>query len=281
MGKLQRYIDFHGDNKNLKIILCGSSLSFMKHQINDYQSPLYGRKTVQIYVRPFTLEQAHRLLPDLPVEELVQAYAVCGGIAQYLSQFSADRPVTERIKELFLSSQGILSNEAIQLLLMEVREIGTYREILEQVANGVNRTNKIADKTHRSPAVVSAALNTLQALEIVTKESPTGAGQKNRRAAHWAISDSLFACYFRFVSPFVGLIDRGATAGPNAYFDRFFTQYLGIAFETICRDYLSRQPYPFTAIGKWWEPDPATRTEQEIDIVAVTVDGTYHIGECK
>lgn len=278
MGDLQRYIDFHKDNKNLTIVLCGSSLSFMKQQIEDYQSPLYGRKTAKLYIQPFTLSQCRELLPRLSLEELLQVYAVCGGIAQYLLAFSSGEPIKEQIKTLFLQPQGILSNEAIQLLLMEVKDVGTYREIMEQVANGVNQSNKIADKTHKSPAVVSAALANLETLELVRKENPIG---NTTRRGHWMITDSLFAFYFRFVSPFIGLLDRGATTGPYAYFEKHYNQYLGYAFENVCANHLFTQPYPFVKAGKWWGPNPVKRQEEEIDIMAVELNGTTHFGECK
>ena len=278
MGDLQRYIDFHKENKNLTIVLCGSSLSFMKHQIEDYQSPLYGRKTAKLFIQPFTLNQSHELLPHLSLEELLQVYAVCGGIAQYLLAFSSNTPIKDQIKSLFLQPQGILSNEAIQLLQMEVKDVGTYREVMEQVANGVNQSNKIADKTHKSPAVVSMALANLEALELARKEKPIG---NTTRRGHWMITDPLFAFYFRFVSPFIGLLDRGATAGPYAYFEKNYQQYLGFAFEHVCANHLFTQPYPFIKAGKWWGPNPVKKQEEEIAIMAVELDGTAHFGACK
>ncbi|WP_320128783.1 ATP-binding protein [uncultured Sphaerochaeta sp.] len=278
MGDLQRYIDFHKENKNLTIVLCGSSLSFMKQQIEDYQSPLYGRKTAKLFIQPFTLYQSRELLPNLSLEELLQVYSVCGGIAQYLLAFSSNEPIKKQIKSLFLQPQGVLSNEAIQLLQMEVKDVGTYREILEQVASGVNQSNKIGDKIHRSPAVVSMALANLEILELVKKENPIG---KTTRRGHWVITDSLFAFYFRFVSPFIGLLDRGATVGPYAYFEKNYNQYLGFAFEKVCANHLFTQSYPFIKIGKWWGPNPVKKQEEEIDIMAVELNGTVHFGECK
>lgn len=45
---LQYTIDhIYKEKNNIMLILCGSSMSFMEHQVLGYKSPLYGRKTGQ------------------------------------------------------------------------------------------------------------------------------------------------------------------------------------------------------------------------------------------
>ncbi len=55
---LQSYIDQEYSNTNMFLILCGSSMSFMEYQVLGYKSPLYGRRTVQYKLKPFTLKEA-------------------------------------------------------------------------------------------------------------------------------------------------------------------------------------------------------------------------------
>ena len=50
---LQNYLDHQFKNTKLFLILCGSSMSFMKKQVLGYQSPLYGRRTAQFKILPF------------------------------------------------------------------------------------------------------------------------------------------------------------------------------------------------------------------------------------
>lgn len=38
---------------------------------------------------------------------------------------------------------------------------------------------------------------------------------------------------------------------------------------------------PVVKIGSWWGPDPDSKCEEEIDVVAETIDGTMIFGECK
>ena len=68
---LQHLIDRHKENSHLFLILCGSSMSFMEHQVLGYKSPLYGRRTAQIKVQPFDIMQASLLLSGSSSEDIV------------------------------------------------------------------------------------------------------------------------------------------------------------------------------------------------------------------
>lgn len=65
VSSLRRHaIDHREENCRLFLVLCGSSMSFMEHQVLGYKSPLYGRRTAQIKVEPFDICQASLLLAD-------------------------------------------------------------------------------------------------------------------------------------------------------------------------------------------------------------------------
>lgn len=57
---LQACIDHKMKNSKLFLILCGSSMSFMEHQVLGYKSPLYGRRTAQFKIMPFDFWDANR-----------------------------------------------------------------------------------------------------------------------------------------------------------------------------------------------------------------------------
>lgn len=50
---LQHKIDHDWKDRNLFLILCGSSVSFMLNDVMGYKSPLYGRSTGSMEVQPF------------------------------------------------------------------------------------------------------------------------------------------------------------------------------------------------------------------------------------
>ena len=62
---LQKYIDRNFLHNKLFLVLCGSSMSFMEKQVLGYQSPLYGRRTMQLKIEPFNFHEAQEMLPRI------------------------------------------------------------------------------------------------------------------------------------------------------------------------------------------------------------------------
>lgn len=84
---LQTLIDRHKDKSNLFLVLCGSSMSFMEHQVLGHQSPLYGRRAMQLRIDPFVVFDVAQMLPDHPSRELsscIPLSAACRSIYRSL-----------------------------------------------------------------------------------------------------------------------------------------------------------------------------------------------------
>ena len=63
---IQAHIDHEWQQSNLFLILCGSSMSFMEHQVLGYKSPLYGHRTAQFKILPFDFfESLHYIKVEL------------------------------------------------------------------------------------------------------------------------------------------------------------------------------------------------------------------------
>mgnify|MGYP000955474847 CR=1 FL=1 len=279
MSILQMMVDNRFKETKLMIILTGSSMGFMERHVLGHESPLYGRRSVQIHLLPFSIKETAQLLPARTAEEVVTVHSITGGIPQYIQYFASQEPLDVLIERLFFTKDGLLFNEPTLLLMMEVRDTRTYNQILEVLARGNNQISIIADKTHITMATVSAAMANLQELGIVTNRYPVG--RKTRRAI-WEFSDQLFAFWYRFVFPYTSLILSGQTAGVLAKTQKELPQFLGRSFEAIAQGYvLSSTELLITEIGRWWGPDPTTKTEEEIDLVACDREGAWIFGECK
>ena len=100
---IQAHIDQKWKNSQLFLILCGSSMSFMEHQVLGYKSPLYGRRTAQFKIHPFTFFEARNLCPEFTREEQAVIYGVTGGIPEYLSRIKKNLSLDENIIELFFN----------------------------------------------------------------------------------------------------------------------------------------------------------------------------------
>ena len=117
----QHTIDHSWQNKNIFLIFCGSSVSFMINEIMGYKSPLYGRITSHLEVRPFDYLESPAFFPDYSQEEKLLAYGILGGIPRYLRAFNPSQSITENIAGHILSENSYLHDEPQSHLRMELR----------------------------------------------------------------------------------------------------------------------------------------------------------------
>ena len=197
---VQKHIDECWKDSRLFLILCGSSMSFMEEQVLGYKSPLYGRRTAQFKIRPFTFWEAGEMLKDYSAQDRALLYGVTGGIPEYLSRIDGTKDVHENIIRLFFDESGRLFEEPINLMKQELREPMTYHSIISAIASGASRLNEIATKTGLESGGCSNQLSSLIALQIVKKEVPM-TQNANSRSTLYSLEDSMYLFWYRFVRP--------------------------------------------------------------------------------
>lgn len=283
---LQSHIDQCWKDSRLYLILCGSSMSFMEEQVLGYKSPLYGRRTAQFKLHPFTFFEAAAMLDSFSLEERAILYGVTGGIPEYISRIQPGADMDTAITSLFFEESGRLFEEPSNLLKQELREPASYHSILSAVAGGASRMNEIATKTGLETGGCSNQLASLIALEIVKKERPITENESSRKTLY-RLADSMFLFWYRFVRPNISAISAGA--GQMVYQHIVKPQmndFMGTVFETICLQYLylpqvyKGLPFPLGNAGRWWGNNPEKRRQEEIDIMAVQGQSALFC-ECK
>lgn len=283
---LQALIDANQDRSGLFLVLCGSSMSFMEHQVLGKQSPLYGRRTAQLRIDPFNLFDAAKMLPEASPEKAVELYAIAGGIPLYLAQLDGSRSVEWNVAERVLRQDAFLYEEPRSYLQQETRSPGVYNSIVTAIAAGHVRPSEIADVTRLASPAVSRYLDALIELKVVERVVPMVA--RNKKQVVYRVCDNLFRFWFRFVPRYAGAIEAGMGAQvARRIMKEEFPTFVGPAFEEVCRQWLMRQAAQGEldllprGIGSWWGTDPRTRREEEIDIVLEGADGELAFGECK
>jgi len=131
---LQILIDHNKDKTKLMLILCGSSMSFMENQVLGHKSPLYGRRTAQFKILPFTFFEALPFLTKYKPTEKALLYGITGGVPEYINKINPKKDVRENIIDLFLTSSGYFFEEPSNLIKQELREPSTYNVIIEAIA---------------------------------------------------------------------------------------------------------------------------------------------------
>lgn len=283
---LQSHIDGCWKNSRIFLILCGSSMSFMEEQVLGYKSPLYGRRTAQFKIHPFTFFESRRMLMDFSAEDQAVLYGVTGGIPEYLSRINERYSLDENVIQLFFEESGRLFEEPVNLMKQELKEPMTYHSIISAIAGGASKLNEIATRTGLETSGCSNQISSLIALGIVRREVSVTEPVTSRKTLY-CLEDSMFLFWYRFVRPNISSISRGV--GEQVYRTLVLPQlndFMGHIFEEICKQYLylpdiySRLPFTIGDVGRWWGNNPRMKRQEEIDLMSV-LDKQALFGECK
>lgn len=286
LSEFQHLIDHKLKDSKLFIVLCGSYMGFMEKEVLGSKSPLFGRRTGQLHMKPFDYKTSLKFLKSFSDEDKLKLYGAFGGTALYLQQIKSELDFEENIKNSFLRTTAYLYEEPLLLLRQEVQEPGIYSAIIEAISSGATKSNEISTKIGEENAKCIKYINTLCELGILYKETPFGEKETTRKTIY-AISDFMFRFWYRYVFSNRSLLESGASEAVwKKRIEPNYNEYMGIVFEKICKDYLIREntkcnlPILFTSIGRWWGTDPKTRSQVEIDLIANDGDD-YLICECK
>ena len=287
LSVFQAAIDTIFSMKNIYLIICGSAISFMEKEILSEKSPLFGRRTNQIFLKPFDYRDSAEFIPRYSSEEKAIVYGVTGGVAKYLALFDDNISLDENLINQFFKPSGYLYEEPLNLLTQEFRTINTYNMVIEVCAGGANRVNEIADKAHISTATLSYVLRNLTAIGVISKKTPITEEESKKRSVY-EISDGMYRFWYQFV-PYAKAsieMDRGEVFYYN-YVKNKLHSFMGSVFEEMCRNYTLSEGLAgklkcfVTNVGSWWGPGHDHKPT-DIDVVGIDDAGRKAvIGECK
>ena len=266
----------------IMLILCGSYLGFMEREVLGQRSPLFGRRTGQILLRPFGFDEAAAFHAGWSHGDQAQAYFVCGGLPAYLECFERGRSIEQNLAANFFHEHGPLAREPEFLLREELRGVANYDAILHAMAAWGETTNGgIARAAGLGDRALHYYLSTLMELGYVRRRHPLHGSAPTARETRYAIADPLLRFWFRFVYP---NLSRIPVLGPERSVRELvrpgWASFCGEAFERLCREALPRLQarekitVPAT-VGEYWGKDV------QIDVVSLRNDHTVELGECK
>lgn len=281
----QYIIDHLLMDKNILLVLCGSSVSFMINDVMGSKAPLYGRSTAVLEVLPFDYTIVRKFLPNYSKEDQIKTYNILGGVPYYLSQFKDNLTIEENIAMAIVSSSASLREEPITLLKSELREPSTYNTILEALSKGSNRITEIAEKTKIDVTKLPKYLKTLQEMRIIEKIVCCGE-KNNSKKSQYVIKDNFFSFWYSFIFTNQTKIELMAPLNFVKSFSNDLAIYMGYKFEKVCLEYIKNQaktselPFIPSSLGKWWGTNKITKSEDNIDILGIDKDN-YLFCECK
>jgi len=277
---VQGFVDEQLQGTDSMLVLCGSSVSTMESAVLGHESPLYGRRTGQLDVQPFSFQQA-RAVTSYEIADAIRSYAVTGGTPMYLTLFDYERSLADNIRSQVLSPSAVLYNEPEFLLRTELRNPARYLSVLEAVAVGHTTPNEISGATGVDVGPLSKYLQTLRQLRLLDREVPVTASRKKSKRSRYRVADEFLRFWFRYVEPNRSSIQEA----PDIVYDGTIAPdlplHVATTFEDVCQEAvwegIRRGAFaPYSEVGRWWYG------EDEIDIVGLAPhDDRILFAECK
>ena len=271
---------------NVMVVLCGSLISMMMSQTLSYESPIYGRRTAQLRLRPVCFEYyADFFAEDMSKDRLVQYYSVTGGVPKYIEVFRQAGTLEQGIQDCVLDPGSFLYDEPNFLLQREVSDVGSYFSIMRAIAAGNHKLSKIATVLQQKQTSIPRYLRVLIELDLLEREVPiTESNPEKSKRGIYKIQDPFLAFWFQFVYPNRSYLESGhQELVLRRIKQNFIDNRVSFIYEDICREQLWKMsadgdlPYLLDKVGRWWD-----NAGNEIDVVGVSEDeGILVLGECK
>lgn len=170
-----------------------------------YQSPLYGRRTAQMKIKPFTFSECTKYYSNFNMQDLALAYGITGGIPLYMSKIDDEKSMEDNIKDNFFDKSAYLFEEPSNLIKQECREPMQYNAIIKSIATGSSRMGEILQSSGlNDTSAASNYITKLMSLGIIIKEFPYKS-EKSKKTIY-KLADSMFQFWYRFVPSNLALI---------------------------------------------------------------------------
>lgn len=270
--------------RNIMVILCGSLISMMENQTLNYTSPLYGRRTGQIKLKQIPFAYYHEFFQNKPRKELINYYAVTGGVPKYIELFYDKKDIYSAINKNILSKSSFLYDEPNFLLQREVSEVGSYFSVIKAIAAGNQKLSKIAGVLELKQTSLTKYLKTLIDLDILERKVPiTEENPSKSKRGHYKIKDNFILFWFKFIYPNLSFIESGnSDLAMKKIKSNLIDRHISYVYEDVCIEEMwklnaeDKWNFTFDKVGRWWNRNT------EIDIAAYDSTGNDIIfGECK
>jgi AAA+ ATPase superfamily predicted ATPase len=219
---------------------------------------------------------------NMEYRDLVELYAVTGGVPRYIELFDGQKNLFDEIKRLILMPESLLFEEPEFLLRREVAEIGSYFPIIRSIAFGNRKQGKISADVSIKQTSLPKYLKALIDLDILEREVPvTENNPEKSKMSIYQIKDNFLRFWFRFVYPELSRLSLGqADYVLERIKANFIDNHVAHIYESACKSELWRLSIKgqlqLNKLGRWWN------SKEEIDIVGIdSVSGDIVFAECK
>lgn len=233
-------------DKRIKLIICGSSASWIVNNIINNKGGLHNRITYQINLEAFSLRETKSYLSKAGVKlsdnQLAQIYMVTGGIPFYLSKIEKGFSATQIIERLAFRKNSILLEEFDNLFSSLFEDYDTYIKTVRIIAKqrygiGQEEVIRLLGKSKAGEGGLKI-LNDLEKAGFIISFKPHF---HKRKGVYCKIVDEYLSFYLTWIEPIKGtLLTKSLEQG---YWEKqqsspAWHSWAGLAFEALCYKHL-------------------------------------------
>jgi uncharacterized protein len=268
--------------KNIIVVVCGSSASWIIEKIINNKGGLHNRITDILKLEPFTLAETEAFLKyrNLRLDRIniLQLYMVLGGIPHYLNAIQKGESMALAIDRICFAKNGLLRNEFNNLYEALFNNASLHTTVIRLLAKrkmGLTRKAIIQGTGISNGGSVTRLLSELEESGFITKYLPYG---KQQRDALYRITDYYTLFYFHYIENSKSLT-KGSWA--KQYQLPTWKSYSGFAFENICLQHTAQIQKAIGISGIYTEQSSWVSPKAQIDLLLDRSDNVITIAECK
>ena len=274
--------------KNLVLIVCGSSTSWMIEKLDENKGGLFNRQTCRLYLNPFDLRQTELYLNSRKIYwsryDIVIVYMIMGGIPFYLRLLDSDYTLNENIDNIFFAKRAELWDEFNHLYRTLFSNSDSYIKIAEALSkkrNGITRDEIVKSTGLFSNGVLTKMLTNMEKSGFIRINDAYG---HKKREKTYQLSDYYSIFYFRFIKDNFG---KDEHFWSNTIDNPSKKAWQGYSFEQVCRDHIDQIKKKLgisgvmTEVSNWMAHSTSDSDGAQIDMVIDRRDRVINLCEIK
>ncbi len=246
---LDYYWNQHWSNDpRIKLIICGSSASWIINKIINNKGGLHNRVTKRIWLEPFDLAETKLFLEDMGItlnhRQLLLLFMVMGGIPYYLSQVEKGLSAAQIIERLAFSKKSFLMNEFDNLFASLFENSDDHIQAVRILAAhpyGIGERDLLKKLgQHTIGGSGNKKLKELEETGFIMNFKPLF---HKKKGTYYRLTDEYTLFYLRWIEPFKASLQKEALASGNWQTMQMTPEWyswLGYAFETVCHKHVSK-----------------------------------------
>lgn len=279
----------------IKLIICGSSASWILKKIVNNKGGLHNRITYKLRLPPFSLKESKDFLVSQSIKlnnkQIAQLYMVTGGIPYYLAAAQKGLSITQLIEQLAFQQNSILFTEFDNLLSSLFKEAASYNELLRLIAGhryGIEQDEISKKSPYSSGGRLVDKLNGLEDAGFIEKFVPH---LHKQRGIYYKVIDEYTLFYLRWIEPVRNTLQKHSLESgywESQYNSPAWSSWAGYAFEAICYKHISQIRKKLNispgAIASVWRYVPSAKSNEsgaQIDLLFDRMDDAVTICEIK